>query len=169
MNALEALAFTHPLVRSWERPRPQDWAEVLATFPVFSGVSIRRLRKLVRTATFAELAAGDLIHAGAAESLHVILGGSAKPLGEPGARALGIGDHFGGPAVDDGPPSSTTVVATRELHVMKLSRKSVEPISALMPSRGVSASDPRRAGSAGRGAAAFPAVKRATPRSDGHA
>jgi hypothetical protein len=59
MTGPQALALTQPpLMRYWDRPRPGDWAKVLATFPLFSGVSRRHLRKLVEKARFVEFANG---------------------------------------------------------------------------------------------------------------
>jgi len=115
MNASEAIALLHPhtLTTSWDRPSARDWARVLGAFPLFSGVSKRRLRKLVRNATFAEFAAGDTIQEGAA-SLNVILGGSARPVRARATPALGVGDYFGRP-----------IVATQELHVLKLPKRSI--------------------------------------------
>jgi len=138
MNASEAIALLHPhtLTTSWDRPSAGDWASVLAAFPLFSGVSKRRLLKLVRKATFAEFAAGDTIRASreGADSLYVILGGSAKTHRPSGARALGIGDHFG-----------ELVVATQALHVAKLPNRF---IPALVFSR--LAEQERRLGHEGR-------------------
>ena len=128
MTGLEALALTQPrgLMRSWDRPSTADWARVLETFPLFSGISKRRLRKLVRKATFAEFAAGETINAGGSDSdsLYLILGGAATAR-DPGARALSVGDYFGEAALNEGTPRSTTVVATQELYVMRLQRQSV--------------------------------------------
>jgi CRP-like cAMP-binding protein len=127
MTGLEALALTQARVvmRSFNPPTTGDWAKVLASFPLFSGIRKRRLRKLVRTATFAEFAAGDAINSqgGSSDSLYVILGGKATAR-DPGARALGVGDHFGEAALTEGTSRSTTVFATQELHVMRLQRQS---------------------------------------------
>jgi CRP/FNR family transcriptional regulator, cyclic AMP receptor protein len=122
VNQLEAQA----LMRHWDKPRAGDWADVLATFSLFSGVSKRRLRKLARHARFAEFARGDIVIVGgeAADSLYVILGGTAEARGKPAPRTLRTGDHFGELALLDGTRRSATVVATRELHVMRLSRGS---------------------------------------------
>ena len=128
MTGLEAVALMQPrgLMPSWDRPRTRDWANVLETFPLFSGISKRRLRKLVRKATFAEFAAGETINAGGSDSdsLYLILGGAATAR-DPGARALSVGDYFGEAALNEGTSLSTTVVATQELHVMRLQRQSV--------------------------------------------
>ena len=54
------------LLRYEDRSSDADWAEVLATFPLFAGVGKRRLRKLVRNATFAEVDASQWRDAGGA-------------------------------------------------------------------------------------------------------
>ena len=118
MNQLEAQA----LMRHWDKPRAGDWAEVLATFSLFSGMSERRLRKLVRRARFAEFARGDVVVrlGESADSLYVILGGTAEARGKPAPRTLRTGDYFGELALLGGTRRSATVVATRELYVMRL-------------------------------------------------
>jgi CRP-like cAMP-binding protein len=110
----------------WDRATPADWAEVLATFPVFSGVGKRRLRKLARQAKLAEYGRGDIVmeRGEPGNSLHVILSGSAKALGKPASRTLRTGDYFGELGVLNGAPRSATVVAMDELHVMKVPRAS---------------------------------------------
>jgi CRP-like cAMP-binding protein len=116
----------HWLMRYWDRPSARDWARVLATFSLFSGISKRRLRKLVRNAKLAEFAPGDTVveRDSPGDSLYVILSGTAKARGKPAARTLRTGDYFGELAVLDGVPRSATVIATNELHVMKLRRES---------------------------------------------
>ena len=106
----------------WDNVTPADWADVLATFLLFSGIGKRRLRKLVRQARFAEYNPGDIVieKGGPSDSLHVILGGSAKAWAKTAPRTLRTGDYFGELGVINGVPRSATVVATEELHVMKL-------------------------------------------------
>jgi len=129
MNSLEVLALMHvpEIMRSSDRPTAGDWADVLATFPLFSGVSKRRLRRLTRKATFAEFAAGDtIIRTGErSDSLYVILSGEARVLRRPAARTLSTGDYFGELALVDRAARSATVAATQELHVMRLPAHSV--------------------------------------------
>jgi CRP/FNR family cyclic AMP-dependent transcriptional regulator len=115
-------ALSHPNTAS-----PADWARVLATFPLFAGVSRRRLRSVVRHATVAEHLRGDtVIQMGdGGDLLYVILSGSASVRGKKAARTLRTGDYFGELALLGGVPRTATVVATSELHVMRLPRQSV--------------------------------------------
>jgi CRP/FNR family cyclic AMP-dependent transcriptional regulator len=129
MNSLEVLALLrlHPVMRHWEHASVDEWAEVLATFSLFSEVGKRKLRKLVRSARFAEVAAGGTVisNGDSSDSLYVILDGAAKELRRPAPRELGVGDYFGELALIDGAPRSATVVATQNLHVMRLPAQSV--------------------------------------------
>ena len=122
MNGIQLLL---PGPGHWNHASPSDWAEVLATFPLFSGIAKRRLRKLVRHATVAEYGPGDMViqKGTPGDSLYLILSGSAKALGKPASRALRTGDYFGELSLLDGTPRSATVIATGELHVMRLPRQ----------------------------------------------
>jgi CRP-like cAMP-binding protein len=124
------------LMQYWNRVDASDWADVLAGFPLFSGVARRRLRKLVKHASFDEFAPGDAVMETGApgDSLYVILSGSAKARGRPTAQPLRTGDYFGELGVVDGVPRSATVVATSELHVMKVSRQSFLRLARSQPS-----------------------------------
>jgi CRP-like cAMP-binding protein len=75
---------------------------------------------------FREFAPGDTVIAagGPGDSFYVILGGEATARGKPGARTLRTGDYFGEIALLDGKPRSATVIASGELHVMRLPRQS---------------------------------------------
>ncbi len=126
MNGFEALAWmpSQPLLRYRDCASAKDWARVLAPFSLFSGMSKRRVRKLVRHATFAEFAPGDTVVArnAPADWLYIILGGTAKTRATPEDRTLRTGDYFGEVGLITGAPRSPTVIATRELHVMRLPR-----------------------------------------------
>jgi CRP/FNR family transcriptional regulator, cyclic AMP receptor protein len=127
MYGLNAYALNpQSLMRNWDHPSAGDWAQVLSTFSLFSGINKRRLRKLVRHAKVAEFAPGETVieRDAPAGSLYVILSGTAKARGKPAARTLGSGDYFGELSLVAGEPRSATVVATHELHVMKLPRRS---------------------------------------------
>jgi CRP/FNR family transcriptional regulator, cyclic AMP receptor protein len=121
MSTMELL----PGPGSWDHVSQSDWAEVLATFPLFSGIGKRRLRKLVRRATFAEYSPGDIViqKGEPGNSLHIILAGSARVLGKPASRSLRLGDYFGELSLLEGTPRTATVIATGELHVMTLPRQ----------------------------------------------
>jgi CRP-like cAMP-binding protein len=123
---MKRLETTDVLTPAWDHSSVGSWAKVLASFPLFSGVSRRRLRKLAKQATFAEFAPGDIVMSNpeSVDSLFVILSGSAKALGKPAARRLGTGDYFGELALLENARRSATIVATRELHVMRLPRES---------------------------------------------
>jgi CRP-like cAMP-binding protein len=111
--------------QDWNRATDADWADVLGQFPLFSALGKRRLRKIARQARFAEFAPGDtVVSTGTrADSFYVILSGEALALRKPAARTLGPGDYFGEIALLDGEPRSATVVATGELHVLRLPRR----------------------------------------------
>ena len=128
MTGPEMMALMRPNAGTPRDASVDEWAKVLAAFPLFSDVNGRRLRKLVRQARFAEFAAGDRVISDGerANSLYVILGGAAKVVQKPAARTLGVGDYFGELALIDGTTRSATVVATQELHVMALPWQSVE-------------------------------------------
>src|ERR1051326_866786 len=95
-----------------------EWAEVLASFPIFSGIRKRPLRELVRASRFEEFAPGETVVAKgeAADSMYVIVSGTAKAVGTPAGRTLRTGDGFGELALLDGGPRTRTVVAAGELH-----------------------------------------------------
>jgi signal-transduction protein with cAMP-binding, CBS, and nucleotidyltransferase domain len=112
------------LLRYQECATDRDWADVLATFPLFAGVGKRQLRRLVRNARFAELARGESVGPSGTQSLYVVLGGEAKML-RPTPRALRAGDYFVELGVLGGRPYSLHVVAKQDLHLMKLPRQPV--------------------------------------------
>jgi CRP-like cAMP-binding protein len=114
------------LTPQWDRPTASDWANVLATFPLFTGVSKRRLRKIARTGTLAEFAPSEtIVFAGDADDmLYIILSGRAKTTSR-GNRLPRVGDYFGELALIDGRPGPATVVATNYVEVMKLPSRSV--------------------------------------------
>ena len=111
----------------WDRPTAGDWADVLTTLPLFTGVSKRRLRKLTRHGTLAEFAPGEtIVFAGDADDmLYIILSGRAKTTARGNRRLLRVGEYFGELALIDGRPDSATVVATNHVEVMKLPSRSV--------------------------------------------
>src|SRR5579862_4741106 len=100
-----------------------EWADLLATFPLFAGAGRRALHRLVEHACFEEFDPGETVVARGdpADALFVVLSGSAETSGTPEVRSLGIGDYFGELGYLGDPNRSVTVVATAALHVMKIS------------------------------------------------
>ncbi len=126
MTGFEPLA----VKQDWNRASDRDWADVLAGLPLFEGLGKRDLRKIAREAEFAEFSPGDtVVSTGApADFFYVILGGEAKPTAKPAGRPLTTGDYFGEMGLLDGEPRSATVIATSELHVMRLPRRTFENV-----------------------------------------
>jgi CRP/FNR family cyclic AMP-dependent transcriptional regulator len=113
------------LDREWLRPTAKDWAEVLASLPLFSRLRKRQLRKIAGLAQFTEYAEGDVVvqTGEPGDAFFVILSGRAKVLGKPRARTLRRGSYFGEMALIDGEPRSATIMAGSELQTMKLPRR----------------------------------------------
>jgi CRP-like cAMP-binding protein len=126
MNWSEAMALSWAFDLMPERNDAREWARVLASFPLFADVSMRRLRRLVRHATFAEFAPGETVVArdDAGDSLHVVLEGRAKAFGGRAPHTLSIGDYFGELSLLAS-RSPYRIVATQPLYVMRLPGSSV--------------------------------------------
>ena len=112
-----------------------DWADVLATLPLFDGVPKARLRRLVMDATFAEFASGKPIIESVdyGDFLYVVLSGTVEAMSPPAARTLQTGDYFGELALIDGRPRLASAVATSYAHVMKLPSRSVLKLARAHP------------------------------------
>lgn len=132
MTGFEPLA----VKQDWNRASDREWADVLAGLPLFEGVGKRDLRRIAREAEFAEFSRGDaVVLTGApADFFYVILGGEAKASAKPAGRALGTGDYFGEMGLLDDEPRSASVIATSELHVMRVPRRTFEEVIARHPS-----------------------------------
>jgi CRP/FNR family cyclic AMP-dependent transcriptional regulator len=111
--------------RSWERPTTRDWANVLRALPLFSNLSARHVRQVAKLAEFVEFAPrAFVVHVGEpSDAFYLILSGKAKVVAKPRARTLGPGDFFGEMGLIDGAPRSASIVATTNLHAMKLDRR----------------------------------------------
>jgi potassium-dependent mechanosensitive channel len=103
----------------------KSWAEVLATIPLFEGVSQRHLRRIAALATakrFAPYTA--MVKEGTpGDAFYVILDGTAT-VRRPGKRNVTLrqGDFFGELALLDSSPRSATVEANDEVLAMRLGR-----------------------------------------------
>ena len=128
MESMEALTLLHAHALVTEpSASTRDWADVLATFPLFADVRTRRLRKLVQHAAFEEFAPGEIVAArdDADDSLYVVLEGSAKEIGGSAPRRVSIGDYFGELRLIGERSPFVMVVATGPLYVMRLPRRPV--------------------------------------------
>jgi len=105
-----------------------EWADVLATLPLFEGIRKRELRRIADHAEVSEFAPGDMVVAAGerSNSFFVILGGEARAAWKPAGKPLGMGDYFGEIGLLDGGRRSGTVVATSDLHVMHMSRRAFD-------------------------------------------
>jgi len=105
-----------------------EWADVLATLPLFEGIRRRELRRIAEHAEVTEFAPGDMVVATGetSNSFYVILGGEASPAWKPAGRPLRRGDYFGEIGLLDGESRSGTVVATTDLHVMRMPRRAFD-------------------------------------------
>jgi CRP-like cAMP-binding protein len=123
-------------VRDWNRASARDWAEVLASMPLFDGLGKRDLQKLAGDAEFAVFSPGETVVATRAPSdfFYVILSGEATASAKPTARPLSTGDYFGEMGLLDNQPRSASVVAMTELHVMRLPRHAFDDVLERHPS-----------------------------------
>ncbi|MFL5950740.1 MAG: cyclic nucleotide-binding domain-containing protein [Gaiellaceae bacterium] len=114
--------------KDWNESTDRDWADVLATLPLFAGIGKRGLRRIAADAEFAEFLPGDTVVSARARGdyFYVILSGRAKAIAKPAARTLEAGDYFGEMSLLDGEPRSASIVASEELHVMRLARRAFD-------------------------------------------
>jgi CRP-like cAMP-binding protein len=114
----------------WNKASDRDWTNALADLPLFEGVSRRELRRIVREAEFAEFGPGEAVVStgGPSDFFYVILGGDARVAAKPAAQPLTTGDYFGEMGLLSGEPRSATVIATTDLHVMRLPRRAFDDV-----------------------------------------
>jgi CRP-like cAMP-binding protein len=107
----------------------KSWAEVLATIPLFEGVSQRHLRKIAGIATAKRFAPfTQMVKQGdPGDAFYVILDGSAT-VRRPGKRnvILRQGDFFGELALLDSSPRSATVEANEDVFALRLGRSAFQ-------------------------------------------
>jgi monovalent cation:H+ antiporter-2, CPA2 family len=107
-----------------------DYADVLASLPLFAGVRKRALRRIACAGDVQEFAPGDMVVTTGARSddFYVILAGEATAPWKPAARALKTGDYFGEIGLLDGGRRSAFVVAKSELQVLRLPRRAFNDV-----------------------------------------
>ena|SRR5436190_12586911 len=100
---------------------------VLASVPLFAGLSRRHLRQLAKLSEEARFAAGRIVaqYGSRGVAFYVIVNGTAKVTAGYSTRAfakLGPGDFFGELALLDGGPRSASVIAETPLDTIKIGR-----------------------------------------------
>jgi len=110
---------------SWAHGQP-DWAvRALATVPLFSGVSRRHLRRVIKLIAVREYGDGvRVVRVGSrGEAFHIVLDGKAL-VEVPGGDEIVLkpGDGFGELALIDGAPRAATVIASRGLVSGRIAR-----------------------------------------------
>ncbi|HEY5185007.1 MAG TPA: cyclic nucleotide-binding domain-containing protein [Actinomycetes bacterium] len=102
-----------------------DWTDVLASVPLFAGLSKRHVHSIAKLAKVQSYPAfTELVREGhRGESFYLILDGTAV-VRPPGKRAvkLGFGDFFGELSLLDNAPRSATVQAQSEVLVARIGR-----------------------------------------------
>jgi CRP/FNR family transcriptional regulator, cyclic AMP receptor protein len=111
--------------RVWNQPTAKDWASVLASLPLFAGLTKRQLRRVADLARISKFQKDDVVFQAGdkGDAVYVILSGQARVLGKPRTRLLRAGDSFGEMALIDGRPRSATITAAHELQAMRLPRQ----------------------------------------------
>jgi CRP/FNR family transcriptional regulator, cyclic AMP receptor protein len=113
--------------------------EELARVPIFSELTPRQLRRVLRsTEEYRYADGGQFVREGArSEQLFVILEGSARVIRRGKTVAtLGPGDFFGEISLLDGLPRTATVVADGDVRCLILLRSEFERIVTEMPQVG---------------------------------
>jgi CRP/FNR family transcriptional regulator, cyclic AMP receptor protein len=120
----------------WDKVSDREWARVLESLPLFEGIGKRDLRRIVRDAEFAEFPPGEsvVLSGERGDAFYLVLGGEATAPAKPAHRTLTTGDYFGEISLLDGEPRSATVIATSDLHVMRLRRRAFDQMLERHPS-----------------------------------
>lgn len=103
-----------------------EWVNVLATVPLFAGLSKRHLRRVAKMAVRGDIPQRAVIVGPkrAADSFFVILDGQVEVSTSTGARIrLGPGRFFGEMALLDSSPRTATVTAATDVQVMRISQR----------------------------------------------
>jgi CRP-like cAMP-binding protein len=119
------------LSRQGDSRNAKAWAGVLATVPMFQGLSPRHLRKVAEQATIKRFApSASIVRTGdAGDAFYVILDGVAS-VRRPGRRTIKLrpGDFFGELALLDAAPRVATVEAESEVLTIRLGRTAFQRV-----------------------------------------
>ena len=106
----------------WHGSSDTDLAATLASVPLFAKLGRRRVRKTARNGELASFVPGDVVVRGdePADFFYVVLRGEAELRDDGKTRRLRPGDYFGEASLLRASNRSLTVVATDDLHVLRL-------------------------------------------------
>ena len=106
----------------WERTAGFDFAAAVAQASLFRNLGRRDVRRISKNAEIACFVPGDVVvrRGASADFFYIVLRGQAELREEGRSRRLRHGDYFGETALLDGTTGSAAVVATDELHVMRV-------------------------------------------------
>jgi CRP/FNR family transcriptional regulator, cyclic AMP receptor protein len=122
--------------QDWNHTADLDFTAALAQVPLFGGLNRRQLRKTARHAELATFLPGDvaLDSDTSPDYFYVVLRGAAELRDEGRTRRVRRGDYFGETALLEGTDDSATVIATDELHVLRLPAPVVLELARRSPS-----------------------------------
>jgi CPA2 family monovalent cation:H+ antiporter-2 len=122
--------------QDWNHTADLDFSAALAQMPLFAGLNRRQMRKTARHAELATFLPGDVaLDCGTSpDYFYVVLRGEAELRDEGSRRRVRRGDYFGETALLEGKNDSPTVIATDELHVLRLPAPVVLGLATRSPS-----------------------------------
>jgi CRP-like cAMP-binding protein len=121
--ALAEAGFSNPDMGT---AKPEMWAHLLTSVPLFSSLGKRDLRRVAAASKITRVSAGQMIvrEGFNAEAFYILLTGKAT-VQRPGAEDVGVspGEFFGELGLLDGSPRIANVVAETDLWAVRLPRQ----------------------------------------------